>query len=90
MDERYLPLIPGTRWAIAREVGGRWIHLVEDSQLETPGDIRATLAALDIAPTPEHINYYFPMRGVLGRCPTLDLLELFSHIGEEIKREVGV
>ncbi len=90
MDERYLSPFPGARWAIAREVGGRWIHLVEDSQLETPGDVRATLAALDIAPMPEHVNRYFPMRGALGRCPTLELLELFSRFGEKIKREVGV
>lgn len=88
MDERYLAPFSGGRWAVSREVEGRWIHLVENAPLEHQEDAQAILRALEI--TPADIDTYFPLRGNIGRCPTLDLLELFSRIGEKIKAEVGV
>ena len=76
MDERYLPPIPGGRWAISRYVEGQWIHLIESGPLEDEADAQAILHALGVKATSTNIEHYFPHRGSYGRCPTLELLEL--------------
>lgn len=76
MADRYLPPTPGGKWAIRRQIEGRWIDLIEDSYMDNPSDIDIVLNALKIAPTGENLNRYFPVRKGKGRCPTLELLEL--------------
>lgn len=87
----------GARWAISRKVDGRWVHLVEGSPLESPGDAQAVLNAL-AANIGECIDIYFPYVEGKGRCPTLELLELCSMLdptnprfsANRIKDTVGV
>ena len=75
MSGAYLYPVPGTRWAISRLVEGRWVYLVQDSRLDTPADAEAVLRALGVPTTAGNLDYYFPVRIGLGRCPTLALLE---------------
>ena len=91
MDERYLPPCNGGRWAIGREIMGRWIHLIQDTAVYDPADVEVVLMALRIPPVPVNIEVYFPiLEGKDGRCPTLELLELFSRLSGGIGKEVGV
>ena len=90
---RYLPPVNGGRWAISREVGGCWVALIENTQLFYPNDALTVLSVLAIEPTQENLDHYFPiraMRGESGRCPTLDLLELFSELGSRSGSQIGV
>jgi|GEM_PF-4870775 len=89
-EPRYLPPTNGGRWAISREIEGQWIALVEDTQLFHPSDASTVLVALAIEPTDENLDHHFPIRGERGRCPTLDLLELFSEIGTKSGSQIGV
>ena len=75
MSDKYLYPVPVARWAISRLVGGRWIHLVQDSRLEDPTDAEAVLHALGILVTAGNLDYFFPEQPEKGRCPTLALLE---------------
>lgn len=84
---RYLPPVNVGRWAISCEVGGCWVALIENTQLFYPSDALTVLSALAIEPTPENLNHYFPILGKRGRCPTLDLLELFSELGAKAKSD---
>ena len=82
---RYLPPVNGGRWAISRDVGGCSVALIERTPLFHLNDALTVLSALAIEPTEENLDYYFPIPGESGRCPTLDLLELFSEIGTKAK-----
>jgi hypothetical protein len=88
--ERYLPPVNGGRWAISREVEGQWVALIENTPPFYPSDILTVLVVLAIEPTQENLDYYFPIRGERGRCPTLDLLELFSELGSKSGSQIGV
>lgn len=96
MDERYLPPIVGGRWAISREIHGRWITLIENTPVDDENDILSVLEVLKIVSTLKNIEQYFPFRSRVfpnrecGRSPTLELLELFSRIGREGNGECGV
>ena len=90
MDERYLEPVKGGRWAISRWVEGRWLGLIQDSYLDDEGDAEVVLRALNLEAIPKNLDRYFPTRGRQGRCPTLELLELYSRVGTEIKKEHGV
>ncbi len=90
MTEMYLPFVRGGRWAISREIGGRWIALVQDSYLDDPHDAVRALEAVGLRATAQNLDTYFPIIGARGRCPTLEFLERFSRLGTAIKKEVGV
>lgn len=68
--------MPGANWTIGRKLGERWVSLTQDSPLSLPSDARLVLFALRIAPTDQNLDRYFPERVRLGRCPTLELMEL--------------
>ena len=89
MDEVYLPRVNDGRWAIGREVFGKWVHLIQDTP--TPKRVaKNVLLALEIEPSDESFDRYFPIkRGTRGHRPTLKLLELFARLGST-KSEVGV
>jgi len=90
MSEQYLPPVRGGRWAISREVRGRWIAFIEDSPVYEPIDIDDALGALGIATT-EHRERYFPVRERdHERCPTLEFLELFAKLGRRKEDLCGV
>ncbi len=84
------PPIGGGRWTISRNIGGRWIALIERAPMETPEDIDIILQALGIDRSPDTRAYYFPKNKMLNPCPTLELIELFSRIGDRIEKEHGV
>lgn len=86
----YLPPTPGGRWAISREIDGRWVPLIQDTSLFHPNNALIVLSALQIPPTEEYLDLYFPILGKKGRCPTLDLLELFSELGTKRGSQIGV
>lgn len=95
MDEQYLTPKDGTKWAISRFIKGRWISLHQDSYLFDQEDAPAVLGALNIPVTKENLDTYFPERRSVGRCPTLELMELCNildptnpHIKKE--QQVGV
>ena len=90
MQETYLPFVRDGRWTISRYIGGRWVSLIQDSYLDSPGDARVALAAVGLPPTDANLDEHFPVRGSRGRCPTLEFLELFSRLGADFKKEVGV
>jgi len=89
-EPRYLPPTNGGRWAISREIEGQWVALIENTPLFYPSDALTVLVALAIEPTDANLNHYFPIHGERGRCPTLDLLELFSHLGTKSGSQIGV
>ena len=64
------------RWSISRLVEGQWVHLIQDSPLESPADAETTLRALNIPVLAANLDLYFPVREWQSRCPTLALLEL--------------
>jgi hypothetical protein len=67
------------------------VALIEDAVTEFPGDVQVVLKALGIPPTAANIGHYFPVHeSQEGRCPTLELLELFAGLGSAIKQECGV
>ena len=80
----------GGRWAISRYVDKRLVCLVERSYLDNPQDAEIVLLALGLPANNKSLDHYFPYTEKRGRCPTLELLELFSKIGGEIKKEHGV
>ena len=95
MDDRYLYPAPGGVWVISRFVEGRWIGLLQNNPLFDPGDAEVILQALNIPAIKSNLDLYFPEREGLGRCPTLELMELCNvldptnpHIQK--KTEVGV
>lgn len=95
IEDRYLYPMPHGKWTISRLVGGRWIGLHQDNPLFETGDADAVLRALNIPTNPSTLGRYFPERPGLGRCPTLELMELCNildptnpHVKK--KREVGV
>ena len=95
MKKRYLFPMPSLRWAISRQINGRWIALVQDSYLDNPADAEEVLRGLDILATRENLDQYFPKRKGQGRCPTLDLIELCNALDPTNpyftnKRECGV
>lgn len=94
-EEKYLYPMPGGKWIISRMVEGRWIGLHQDNPLFDTGDAEAVLRALNIPVNKANLDLHFPERDGLGRCPTLELMELCNildptnpHIKK--KREVGV
>ncbi len=90
MYETYLPYVNGGRWAISRFVDGQWLSLVQDSYLYHPDDAVNALRAAGVECTKKELDEFFPVRGAQGRCPTLEFLEIFSRIGNKIKKEYGV
>ena len=81
-EVKYLLPCQGGRWAIGREIFGTWVHLIQDTPVDDSADVENVLRALSIELTPENMDHYFPH----GKCqemrsPTLDLLELFAHLG---------
>lgn len=89
MEEKfYLERDSGGYWALGREVNGRMIHLIEGRPTDDPADPFDVLRALGMATSVANIDHYFPP-GKGGRCPTLDLLELFARL-DRIKKEYGV
>ncbi|OGG72738.1 hypothetical protein A3A38_03700 [Candidatus Kaiserbacteria bacterium RIFCSPLOWO2_01_FULL_53_17] len=89
MEEKYLPRQKGGRWAISREIGGRWLALIQDTPVDDPADAALVLWELGIELRLKNIRRYFPARRK-GRCPTLELLELFAKLGSEKKEKCGV
>ena len=89
-EERYLPPTNGGRWAISRDIEGCSVALIENTSLFNPTNALTVFSALEIPPTGEHLDLYFPIRGKKGRCPTLDVLELFSEIGTKSGSQIGV
>lgn len=85
MSDIYLPYKSGARWAISRLVSGQNIYLIQDSYMDNEEDIFAVLQVLGIVSDTENLNLYFPIRKGKGRCPTLELLELFSRIGDSTR-----
>ncbi len=85
----YLERDTGGYWAIGREVGGRMIHLIEGRLTDEPADPFDVLRALNIPTSVANLDHYFPP-GKGGRCPTLDLLELFSRLDRIPRDECGV
>lgn len=90
MEETYLPSVRGGRWAISREVDGEWIALVQDGSLTDPSDAARALRAKGLPVTPRNLETYFPSLPFRGRRPTLEFLEIFSRVGNKIRKEVGV
>ncbi len=90
MEETYLPSVRNGRWTISREIDGVWITLIEDSRLNDPKDAGTALHACGLPVTHTNLETHFPSLPFRGRCPTLEFLEIFSHIGKTIKTEVGV
>ena len=86
----YLERDTGGFWAISREVAGRTVYFIEGRAIDDLADAVDVLWVLGMAPTSKNMDRYFPMRkDGLSRTPTLDLLELFAHLGET-GSEVGV
>lgn len=90
MNKRYLPPTAGGAWAISRHIGGRWIALIENRALCDCNDAKTVLFALGIQSTQHNLDWYFPISRKYGRCPTLDLLELFSELGNKNGSQIGV
>ena len=89
MDERYLPPVRGGRWAISRQIDGRWIYLIQNTSVDDPTDPALVLWSLGIPLRLKNFCRYFPSRRK-GRCPTLEVLELFAKLGARTGKEVGV
>lgn len=87
MDGRYLPPFKGGRWAICRKIGGKSIYLIENASMDYPADIELILRTLGIEVSEESKNLYFPVLGMNGPCPTLDLLEIFSTIDRVVEEQ---
>lgn len=75
-DEKYLYPVEDGKWVISSFIEGRSISLHQDNKLFDAGDAEVVLRALNIPATAQNLDLYFPMRGVAGRCPTLDVMEL--------------
>lgn len=75
------------RWALSREIEGHSIALIEDTKLFHQNDALTVLAALQIPPTDENLDFYFPIRRKKGRCPTIELLDLFAQLGGKGKSD---
>lgn len=92
-DDRYLPPFPNARWAISRAIAGKRICLVQNTGMHQEEDIGFIFHALEIPHTQTNQDLYFPHIEGRGRCPTLDLLELFSTIdrlARDKQKEIGV
>ena len=90
MGNPYLERDTGGFWAISREVAGRTIYFIEGRAIDDMPDAVDTLWALGIAPHTRNLDRYFPLlKDGITRGPTLDLLELFAHLGAT-GSEVGV
>ena len=76
MDNRYLYPMPSAKWAVSRLIKGRWIGLHQDNALFDAGDAEVILQALNIPVTKGNLDLHFPEREGMGRCPTIDLMEL--------------
>jgi hypothetical protein len=90
VKQPYLPATNGGRWTVGREIEGEWVALTQDTRLFHSNHALLVLVALAIEPTEEHLDHYFPICGDKGRCPTLDLLELFSELGTKSGSHIGV
>ncbi len=90
MSERYLYPVQEGRWAISREVNGRWIAFIQDTPPDEPDDCVIALRACGMQVTGRNLDRFFPVTVSGARCPTLMFLEIFSQIGAEIKTEHGV
>ena len=96
MDDRYFVPVPGGLWSTGAKVGDRCIPLIQDRSLLHPDDAEHVLRALNIPLTQQNLDLYFPHRADMGRCPTLDLLELTCLLDptnpktKKAKGEVGV
>lgn len=88
MQKLYLPRAGGGRWAISRQIGDRWIGLIQDTPVSHPGDVTLVLRELDIPLSLANIRRYFPSNR-RGRCPTLELLEIFAGLADR-REECGV
>lgn len=93
-DEVYLMPIAGARWAISREIEGRWISLIQDTPLENKRDALVVLRALGIPASRAASIQYFPLRRG-RRCPTHALLEMCNTLDptnpvHKKKHECGV
>jgi hypothetical protein len=88
--QQYLPHTNGGRWTISREVDGRWIAIIQNTPLFCEDDAVKILEALKIIITSDSLDTYFPINGTHGRCPTLELLELFSTLGTKTGSQIGV
>lgn len=83
----------GGRWAISRTIADKEVYLIQNSYMDDPDDIPVILQAVGLAMSPENLNRYFPLLKGQGRCPTLELLELFAKIGgrkRSERDEIGV
>ncbi len=90
MDEKYLVPTKKARWAVGRRFGEKFFTLVEDSRLDDASEAALVLQALRIEPTEENLDQYFPIRKRKGRCPTLELLNIFAQAERAIRKEHGV
>ncbi len=85
MSDVYLTYMPGGRWAISRTIADKSVYLIQDSYMDDEADIYIVLQALGITTSLENLNRYFSTRKGKGRCPTLELLELFLRIGDSTR-----
>ena len=93
MDEQYLAPVFSGRWAISRKISGRNIYLIQNTKMDSEKDIPIILQALGIELTPQNLDLFFPKQKNRGRCPTIDLLELFACFDKpkrENQKESGV
>jgi hypothetical protein len=90
MGKRYFEPTNGGRWTASRLIDGRWVALIQDTRIFNPQDAVTVLSALKISLTLKNLDQYFPSLGSKGRCPTLELLELFARLPPGTGEEVGV
>lgn len=86
----YLPYTAGGRWAISRLPGNEWTAVIQDSPLYQEDDAGEILSALNIDENQVSLELYFPVLKEKGRCPTLELLELFANLGARTGSLIGV
>lgn len=76
MSQYYFKKTEGAYWAISRNIQGRWVHLIQECKLKDEKDALIVLHALQIDPTENALNEYFPRNAFGERCPTFELLLL--------------
>lgn len=72
------PCIPNGRWAISRQIAGRWITLVERAPVYNEADITFVLEAFGILGTEAMRDRFCPHSYGAKCCPTLELRRLFA------------
>jgi hypothetical protein len=85
MEMKYLMPTRGGRWAISREVHGRWLALIESTPVDDAEHPAAVLSALGVVPSGGSLDRYFPDQGG-GRAPTLELLGMFVQLGVTMRQ----